>query len=162
MVETAAPPRTSAPVQPPIKEGEREPKFAFKFEPGPAFSLDYLLVHNEVQGTIRFTDKLSATYRTMSVEAIQAIEGATDLAKNRDRTAKFVMNEMTIAQLYHALVAVNSQSLPKGTSYGDEKDPRRSYIRSLPGTLFDYLVKGLSEFDAHCRELVGGNSLGNF
>lgn len=136
--------------------------FEFKLEADDKFTLDQMLRTSWVEAGIRFNDKLVASYRTMSVDAIQAIEGAVDLARQKDKTAKFIWNEMTIAQLYFAVQTLNGKPLPAPGVFTDEKDERRKFIRNLPGALFDLLVKGLNEFDAHCKRLVGGDNVKNF
>ena len=164
----AAPPAPGAgaatatkPVAAPAPAGveQKAPTFEFKFEPGEKFTLDQMLLTNYVEAVIRFTQQLSATFRTTSANAIQAIEGAVDIAKQKDKTAKFVWNEMTIAQLYFAVFAINGKPLPPMGDFTNEKDDKRIYIRSLPGPLFDILVKGLNDFDKHCKQLVGGVSV---
>lgn len=161
---------TGAPVKenPSAESSEEKPakkdKYPFKYtlEAGDNFSVDRMLTHGGVEATIRFNEKVSAAFRSMDVSEIQRTEALVDLTQSKEKTAKYIMNEMTISQLYLSLVSVNGKPLPPIASDGAKVDKRREFIQKLPGQMFDLLVRGLTEFDEHCKQLVGGDSLQNF
>lgn len=153
---------------PSVESAEEKPakkdKYPFKYtlEAGDKFSLDRMLTHGGVEATIRFNEKVSAAFRSMDVAEIQRTEALVDLTQSKEKTAKYIMNGMTISQLYFSLVSVNEKPLPPIASDGEKEDKRREFIQKLPGQLFDLLVRGLNEFDEHCKELVSGETLQNF
>jgi len=142
----------------------KEPPFKFEIIKGETFTLDHLLVNGSLTATIKISDQLTVTFKTMSVEQLQLVEKAVDLSKQRDLTAKYVMNEMTISQIYHSLQALNGKAIPHVPEKltDPDQDPRRGFIRKLPGVLFDQIVQGLNEFERHAKGLVSGESLKNF
>jgi len=165
----AAEAKASAPVDKgdPKKEdavAPQEPPFKFELVKGDTFTLDHLLVNGSLTATIKISSQLTVTFKTLSVEQLQLVEKAVDLSKQRDLTAKYVMNEMTIAQIYHSLQALNGKAIPNVPEKltDPDTDPRRGFIRKLPGVLFDQIVQGLNEFERHAKALVSGESLKNF
>jgi hypothetical protein len=158
------PPPTAAPAKP------ADPKEEWKFKaknPSLKFTVDHLLTENCVELTLILSPQISATFRTMGVDQVQDVERAVNV-QDKERSYKYTMNELSITQIYHSLVDVNGKLLPpyspkKGTpEYDPTKDPRMMMVRNYPVALFDLLLKGLNEFDARARALVGGDSLANF
>jgi hypothetical protein len=145
----------------PAKDAKPETKYKFELTEGAKFSLDNLLVQGSLEATLKLQDRVTATYRTLSVEEIQKVENAVPVGDQRDKSMKFVMNEMTIGQLYHSLIAMNGKALP-APGDGTEKDTKKHIVRNLPGVLFDLLVQGYNEFDRRSKELVTGENLRNF
>ena len=155
-----------SPAEAPDKK-KSEP-FVFKFESNGKFSIDYLLLEGRIESTIIFSKEIRATYRTMSAEEIQACEEIVDADMRQERTLKFLKNEMTIAQLYYSLVALNNKDCPpangkyKSKKDVDASDPKREFVRNLAGPLFDMVVKGLDEFDRHAKSLITKDAVANF
>jgi hypothetical protein len=147
----------SSPSAVPSKKRE----YRFKFVPGERFSLDHLLVSGSLEATLQFNDKLSATYRTMSIDGAQKVEQVID-PREQGKSLKFGMNELTIMQVYHTLVAINGKAIPPVSPDGAKPDPRMTLIRSLPTVFFDQIVEGLNEFDARCKELISEGAVKNF
>lgn len=150
----------AAPAAPPIKKRE----YRFKFVTDTRFSIDNLLVQGALEATVQFNDKLSATYKTMSIDGAQKTERVID-PRDQSKSLKFGMNELTIMQVYQTLVAINGKAIPpvQGAMVpGDMTDPRMQIIRGLPTIFFDQIVEGLNEFDGHCKELIADGAVRNF
>jgi hypothetical protein len=162
--KVASPPANpkSQPPTPPEK-GEKKDDSPNKFAIAEAskFTIDNMLVQGSVEVTLKLQEKVTATYRTLSVEDIQKVENVMPLTEMREKSLKFLQNEMTIAQLYYSLIALNGKPLPPAGDGGKE-DKRMAILRNLPGVLFDILVQGFSEFDRRAQALVSGENLKNF
>lgn len=159
-----AAPAAPKPPGPPAK------KDSFKFDliANGKFSIDTVLTTGTLEATLKFNPELQATYRTMSASEIQACEEIVDDAMRKERSAKFVMNELTICQLYYSLVSLNGKAIPaagkKPYTVRDpvEPNPRREWIRNLAGPLFDLVTLGLNEFDKRAKTVVTKESVANF
>lgn len=159
MAEPLAPAAVASGPAPAPSKPKRE--YRFKFVPDAKFSVDNLLVSGSLEATIAFNDKLTATYRTMSIEGAQRVERVVD-PRDQTRSLKFGMNELTIAQVYQTLVAINGKAIPPTAPEGSGADPRMVLIRSLPTVFFDQIVEGLNEFDARCKELISEGAVKSF
>ena len=146
------------------KEEEKSP-YKFKFHPDD-FSIDIMLTHGFVRGTILFNDKFKATYRSLCLDDCQQCERVIDPERDKGKSLKFLNNELTIKQVYFALESINGQTLPPPppkTEKGEEQeDARDRKIRALPGQMFDLLVQGLNDFEARCNVLVSKGAIENF
>jgi len=162
----AEPPKAAGILSPPEAGAKPADKpYRYGFKQNGRFSVDNLLVEGSLQGVVEFNPQLQATFRTIPTESIQATEAIVDDDMRRQRSAKYVLNELTIAQLYYGLVAINGKDIPAGKpKYDpkDESDPRHLFIRKLPGAMFDLLVEGLNEFEDRCKRLLRGEALRNF
>jgi hypothetical protein len=157
--QTPAAAAPAAPAAPPIKKRE----YRFKFVTDTRFSIDNLLVQGTLEATVQFNDKLSASYKTMSIDGAQSTEKVID-PRDQSKTMKFGMNELTIMQVYQTLVAINGKAIPPamGALVPGETNPRMQIIRGLPTIFFDQIVEGLNEFDGHCKELIADGAIRNF
>ena len=155
-------PPAPAPAADPAPEGKKDAvKNQFSIADASKFSIDQMLVQGSVSATLKLQDKITATFRTLSVDEIQKVEDVMPLTDMRQKTLKFLQNEMTIMQLYYSLTALNGKDLPAAGDGGKE-DPRMSLLRQLPGVLFDILIRGFNEFDRRAQELVSGEALRTF
>lgn len=161
---TAAPETAAAPPSAPKKDPV---PYKFKFTPGPSFSIDGFLINQYMEGTVHLNEQMTVTFRTLSVEQTQHVERSVDV-QNQSLTIKYIANEMTIAQIYHALQAMQGKSIPAipadyGTKdYKPEADFRRKWIRGLPGVIFDLITVALGEFERHAKEIVSPENIRNF
>jgi hypothetical protein len=158
----------TAPTAPPPEAPKVEAKpYRFKFKGGEGFSLDALLIKGFLQADVQLSDQMVVSYRTLSVDQLQQIESVIDV-QNVAVTGKYQANELTIAQIYHSVQALNNKDIPRvpptfGTrDYKPETDQRRTWIRNLPGVLFDLITSALTEFERHAKELISPESVRNF
>lgn len=164
----AAPTEVATPVpQAKPAEGPRplERPFLFTIQKGPEFSLDNLLTQGYVQAVIQISPSFSASFRNMSVDQIQTVESLAN-PREDSKTMKYVMNQMSIGQIYFSLVAINGirgiQAAPELSDRMTDKDARWKWVRGLAGPIFDQLLLALNEFDRHAKALVSPENLKNF
>ena len=165
-LKPAAPPPSGAKPPPaPAADAKEDPKKdapknQFSIADASKFSIDQMLAQGSVSATLKLQDKITATFRTLSVDEIQKVEAVMPLNEMREKTLKYMQNEMTILQLYYSMTALNGKDLPAAVEGEDDK--RMNLLRQLPGVLFDILVRGYSEFDRRAQELVSGEALRTF
>ena len=159
--KVASPPATKPAAATPPAGEQKEVKTKFELAESSKFTIDQMLVQGSVEATLKLQDKVTATFRTLSVEEIQKIEDVLPMSQMREKSLKFLQNEMTISQLYYSLIALNGKPLPPAGDGGTE-DKRKGILRNLPGVLFDLLVLGFNEFDQRAKALVSGENLRNF
>jgi len=166
-LKAAAPAPSVAPPQK-DKAAEKESDWKYALKDGAKFSIDHLLVQGSLEATLQLQERMTATYRTLSVEEIQKVESVLPLGEMRDKSMQFLTNEMTITQLYFSLIAMNGKALPAVPSPEElekmpgKKDPRREILRNMPGVMFDILTAGFNEFDQRAKALVKGDAVANF
>lgn len=169
MPDAAAVAPAPAPVAPVAAAPKVDAKpYQYDFVPTQgSWGVDGFLRNQYLEGTIKFSAELIATYRTLTVDETQAVESAPDIT-NPKVSIKFAANEMSIAQIYHSLQSVNGTPMPPvpaefGTKdYKAEADPRRKWVRKLPGVMFDLLLRGLTEFERRAKEAISPEAVKNF
>lgn len=155
----------SAATPSPDPRPSEKPKFRFQLHKGEQFSLDHMLRQGFVQAGIEITKGFIVVIRTMTVGQIQRVEALAN-PKEDSKTLKYIMNMMTIGQIYYSIMALNGvaiQPMPGDPAEQmTDKDQRWKWVKDLAAPLFDQLTAAMTEFDVHAKALVSAENIRNF
>lgn len=162
--EAIAKPATPSPDPRPPEKAKPYP-FRFQLHKGEEFTLDHMLRKGYVQAGIEISKGFIVVIRTMSVDQIQAVEALAN-PKEDSKTLKYIMNQLTIGQIYFSVMAINGAGAnpmpPDPAERMTEKDQRWKWVKALAGPAFDQLTAAMVEFDVHAKALVSAENIRNF
>ena len=116
--------------------------------------IDSLFENGYLEGTMQLTKSLQATYRTITADESQDVEGRVNV--DAGKTIRYTFNQISIGHLEYGLVAIGSNRLP------EDIGERREAIGSMPAMVLNILINGYEKFSVICEELLGEDSIEDF